>query len=167
MALTKPQVEMLPAGTVLQVVQTVKTDTFSTTSTTMTDITGMSVSITPKFATSKILVQVALSTGITGDGRNFVNLVRNSTTIGVGDTAGSRTSCMGTNYAQGSVMTDAQFQLGLTYLDSPATTSATTYKLQIMARSAGTVTVNRSYADTDNVVFARCISSITVMEIAA
>jgi hypothetical protein len=150
----------------VQMATTVKTDTFTTTSTSMTDITGMSVTITPTNASNKILIQVALSTGINNNGRNFVNIVRNSTTLTVGDTAGSRTSCMGTQYSDSANNAASQFQLGLVFLDSPATTSATTYKLQMSARSGNTATVNRSFEDTDNVVFARCISTITVMEIA-
>jgi hypothetical protein len=51
-------------------------------------------------------------------------------------------------------------------LDSPATTSATTYKLE-MKMNSGTSFVNRSNADTDSAVFARYASTITVMEIAA
>jgi hypothetical protein len=48
----------LPAGSVLQVVSTVKTDTFTTVSSSYVDVTGLSVSITPTSATSKILVLV-------------------------------------------------------------------------------------------------------------
>ena len=43
-------------GSTVQVVQSTKTDVFSTTSTSYTDVTGLSVSISPKFSTSKILV---------------------------------------------------------------------------------------------------------------
>ena len=46
----------LPAGSVLQVLSTTKTDTFSTTSVGPIDITGLSVAITPKYATSKIFI---------------------------------------------------------------------------------------------------------------
>jgi hypothetical protein len=66
MALTKinnntlSAITTLPAaiatGKVLQVVQTTKTDTFTTTSTSFTDVTGLSVSITPSSASSKILI---------------------------------------------------------------------------------------------------------------
>ena len=55
-------------GGIVQVVNLVKTDSFSTTSTSLVDITGFSLSITPKFNTSKILV---LSSGyISSQGNN-------------------------------------------------------------------------------------------------
>ena len=50
-------------GGIVQVQQTVKTDVFSSNSSSFHDITGMSVSITPKFNTSKVLIQVSLSYG--------------------------------------------------------------------------------------------------------
>jgi len=54
------------------------------------------------------------------------------------------------------------------YLDSPATTSATTYKIQIYNNNgSGTIYINRSQDDTNASNFPRGVSSITVMEIAA
>jgi len=80
------------AGTVLQVLQTVKTDTFTTTSTTYTDVTGISVSITPTSATSKILVFANLNASVTATDNYFAfQLVRGSTAIFNGDAASSRT----------------------------------------------------------------------------
>ena len=64
MALTKIRDAGLPAGAVLQVVQAVKTDTFSSNpSSAWIDITGLSVSITPSFSSSKILVQISIVGG--------------------------------------------------------------------------------------------------------
>jgi hypothetical protein len=51
-------------------------------------------------------------------------------------------------------------------LDSPATTSATTYKVQIRNVSGGTAYVNRQVTDTDSTSFNRTASTITVMEVA-
>ena len=160
----------MPVGSVLQVVQAVKTDTFSTTSTTMTDITGLSVSITPTSSTSKILVfmNTSISCGNGSDVNHVgVQIVRNSTAIFVGDARGTRMQ------ATGIVNTTTAGQMNhpsAVYLDSPATTSATTYKLQIKTTNASyTANVNRSGRDADNAIGydGTGTSGITVMEIAA
>jgi hypothetical protein len=153
----------IPSG-VVQVVSTTKTDTFSSSSTSYVDITGMSVSITPSKATSKILVVANLMIGSTAtDPITQINLVRGSTSIAQGDAAGSRTR------AATGVRVDLSancLSLGINFLDSPATTSATTYKLQMLMNS-GTSYLNRSSTDSDSAVFARYSSTITVMEILA
>jgi hypothetical protein len=152
----------------LQVVQTVKTDSFTSTSGTMTDITGLSVSITPKSTSSKILVQATITAAAYQFERAGFQIVRGSTAIGIADAAGSRTragfTTGGAGYTNGTYDTYTASQ---TYLDSPATTSATTYKLQgYTANSAYAFTVNRSYSDIDATWQPRGTSSITVTEIA-
>jgi hypothetical protein len=52
------------------------------------------------------------------------------------------------------------------YLDSPATTSATTYKVQVIMNGAGTGYLNRNNSDSDAVGISRVVSTITVMEVA-
>lgn len=154
------------SGGVIQVVSTTKTDTFSSTSTSMVDITGLSVSITPKFATSKILVTYQICGGQDNTSTNqdvFIQLLRGSTPIGVGTTGGAQNA---SGEIASGITTNANlfvFRDTLTYLDSPATTSATTYKLQGMSWNSGiTWYVNRRGFN-GSFVFA---SSITVMEIA-
>jgi hypothetical protein len=52
------------------------------------------------------------------------------------------------------------------FLDSPATTSATTYKVQTQQITGQVETyINRSYTDTDTTSYSRTISTITVMEV--
>lgn len=159
----------LPTGSVLQVVQTAKTDTFSTTSTSFTDITGLSVSITPTSSSSKILV---MFNGMIGNSdatssSTIVRLVRNSTAICVGDASGSRTQASSASWtASGSVQDRIVGQMNNTFLDSPNTTSATTYKLQILAGGA-TAYVNRGGYDASEARVPVTASTITVMEIAA
>ena len=72
-----------PVGKILQVVSALKTDAFTTTSTTFVDVTGVSVSVTPTSATSKILIFVTGVTGTAGASNVVapINLVRNSTNI--------------------------------------------------------------------------------------
>lgn len=149
---------------VFQVVQTIKTDTFSTTSGSLTDITGMSVTITPSSASSKILVQYSLGELIHNSGSvTGVALLRGSTVIGAGATAGNRILV-----STGAIDdADRGSPHAYTFLDSPATTSATTYKLQIYINGGNTIFLNRSATDSDSTTYNRAASTITVMEIAA
>ncbi len=158
-----------PSGSVIQVVSTTKTDTFSMTSSTYTSVTGLSVSITPTSTTSKILIIVSMTCGISSDGVIFTRLTRNGTAIDVGDAASSRTQATTATYTGGSA--SIVYQLlpqNINFLDSPATTSSTTYGIDIKAEN-GTTTlyVNRASNDLDAAGRARLASTITVMEIAA
>ena len=156
----------MPAGSVLQVVSTTKTDTFTTTSTSPVDVTGLSVSITPSSATSKIFVTGSVCWGIDIGAPYLVGflLVRNSTSICIADVAGSRSRW--TFGAQGVYSSDNTVFAPLNYLDSPATTSATTYKVQVQAETPRTVWINKGgESDGDYAITGRFTSSITVMEI--
>ena len=146
------------AGTVLQVVSTTKNDTFSMTGSTFVDITGLSVTITPTSATSKIFVIVNFGVSSSaGAGLNAYNLVRGSTNISQPATSPTFTGTM-VGYLD---LGDNILPVGFNFLDSPATTSATTYKVQ-MKSNTGTQYINRrSSADS------AFTSTITVMEIAA
>jgi hypothetical protein len=153
----------LPTGSVLQVVSTTKTDVASTTSSTFTDVSGLSVSITPSSSSNKILVvyNVAASND-TGGG--FLQLVRGSTPIAVGTAAtGNQLNVTLGNYYSSDTNT---FYTGAgSYLDSPATTSSTTYKFQFRIGTGGTITVNRNYSNANFAYTGVAVSSITVMEI--
>jgi hypothetical protein len=153
----------LPAGSVIQVVSTNKTDLFSTTSGTAVDITGMTVNITPSSASNKILVQVTMSYGSDNTGYPKVTLLRNGSIINRGDASGS---CSRVSIPM-NVSADSTTQLfttSMTYLDSPATTSALTYKLQVFTFSSRPFYLNRSSGTSDANNLA-ATSSITVMEI--
>jgi hypothetical protein len=154
-------------GGILQVVSTPKTDTFSMSSTTFADITGLSVSITPKSSSSKILViaDVKLSGNDATTSAVQVKLVRDSTDIYIGDSAGSRIRATfgGAVFTPGTVMAQAS---GI-FLDSPATTSAVTYKIQIRSTQNENVFVNRTVSDGDSATVTRAASSITLMEVSA
>lgn len=153
------------AGNVLQVVSTTKTDTFSTTTSgSWVDITGMSVSITPTSASNKILVSYNILLANNNGWYVMLKLVRGSTDIAIGDAAGSRTRATTVN-GLGSPLVDYPFLQSMQFLDSPATTSATTYKLQ-MYFGGNTSYVNRSTIDSDSSSYFRSASTITVMEIA-
>ena len=141
-------------GKVLQVVQGTLTGDVSTSSTSYSDL-GLSVSITPSSASSKVLVFATL-TGCakrTTDTSLLTKLLRDSTQIFISD-AGYTGSTVRLNFGT----------VGLNYLDSPATTSAITYKVQIANAGGGSgiVSVNAdgTGANTNN-------STIIAMEIGA
>ena len=153
-------------GKILQVVQTFKTDSTSqsgNSSTTFYDISGMSVSITPSSSSNKVLVmwtaQVA-SSGASGRG-NIIRLLRGSTAIGSG-TGGSSTN--GQVYHR-TVQYNPETK-NMMYLDSPNTTSATTYKLQWSVEGSGGSATTYYLNDNSGGSFG-ITSHITVMEVAA
>jgi hypothetical protein len=156
-------------GKVLQVLQAVKTDAFSTTSTSLVDVSGLSVSITPSSTSSKILVHIDLC--LTAS--YFIGhaqLVRNSTLIYRADSAGNRPIDTIT-FSQNPSNDGISQRSSAMYLDSPSTTSATTYKVQASTRKdgagSGVFYINRTVQDRDTTGYdARGVSSITVMEIA-
>ncbi len=116
----------MPTGSVLQVVSQTFTAGFTTTSTTLQD-TGYSLSITPKFSTSKVFVLATPLLFITNStGQNYV----------YGGAAVYRGATFlqekGTSVNSGtSAFVDQSTTLTLSYLDSPATTSSTAYKIYI------------------------------------
>ena len=153
---------VIGTGAVLQVVQNVKTDSFSTTSTSY--VTFMTVSITPSSASSKMLITFGANGGTAGDVvHGYLGIFRDATQIFKADTAGSRrsaTSVINTG-------TQQQFYFGGTFLDSPATTSAISYTIQVVSATATAIYLNRSGRDTDLLAYdGRTPSSLTVMEIA-
>jgi hypothetical protein len=146
-----------------QVVQAFKSDTFTSTSTTYVDITGLSVTITPTSTSSKVLVlSIVSGSGVSAVSDAILQLLRGATVIGSGDAAGSRR----VGYAALSASTGNAWPGVAMYLDSPATTSATTYKIQgALMTGSGTWTINRSPTDTDSAGYPRVSSSITVIEV--
>ena len=165
----------VPNGSVLQVVSTTKTDTAtfsSTTTNTFVDLAGLSVTITPTSASSKILVFFTVNVTRSSSATQHVRLMRDTTAIGVGDAAGSR--LQDTVITRDSPSGDVPYSLWIgnlngSYLDSPSTTSATVYKLQgtLGVSYSGTFYINRSGDDANADYGGRPISSITVMEIKA
>ena len=158
-----------PYGKILQVKQTVKTDTFSSTTTgSDVDITGLSVSITPSATTSKILV--IYDTNISGSNAGYsgnIHLKRGSTKIYQGDAEGSRTRSTQFFITRNDTIGHLEeIKVHGSFLDSPNTTSATTYKISVNAINTN-IYVNRTLYDSNASGVARYPSSITVMEVAA
>jgi hypothetical protein len=158
------------AGAILQVVQTVKTDTNSHSGSTWGD-TGLSATITPSSSSSKILVLVdAMISSDVGYAMK-IKLLRNSTDVYVGNAATNQprvSRVMHGTYSTG--VNSSSMSASVIYLDSPSTTSATTYKLQFGSYTPNTIYLNRTgndAADTTNQFFdGRGASSITLLEVA-
>ena len=123
---------VFPAGAVLQVVQGTNNTTVATTTAAYVT-TGLTVSITPKFSTSKILINASLpNQNGTASSTAFFTIYRNSTNLG----AGPYSAFMQSFAVGGSLY----FNAPLIYLDSPATTSSTTYTIYMSAYTLQTVT---------------------------
>jgi hypothetical protein len=156
-------------GGILQVVQTVKTDTFSTSSTSFTAVTGLSASITPISTSSKILVIAQITYGLASSlGYGHFRLSGGNSGTYIGDSAGSRIQAVFGGFSNANVDTIMPSD-SIVYLDSPATTSSTTYGVQVRQAFNGAVFVNRqpTAGDADGTFTARGASSITLMEVSA
>ena len=148
-------------GGIIQIKQTfLNTATSTTTSGSFTDISGMSVSITPKFNTSKIFVMITLGSISSAAGISVgFRLLRDSTAVG--NAADTTLQSGFTNIYDGG---DASlFSASHNFLDSPSTTSAITYKLQ-WRNSSGTTYLNRYSGSSDSY---NGSSTITAMEVSA
>lgn len=154
--------QVVQTGAILQVVSTTKTDVFTTTSTSFTDLTGMTVSVTPKFSTSKIFIMGSMLGDTSAAEAINIRILRDSTVIGAGDAAGNRIQC--TTVAS-TFETNRPMSSSFMFLDSPNTTSLIVYKLQVRTQS-GTGFINRCQSDTDITNHPRGVSTITVMEVA-
>ena len=114
-----------PTGSVLQVVSATTTTTTTTTSTSYVD-TALSASITPSSASNKILVITTGNMQVSDLGNNygdgFANITRGSTEISATRIAINFGSTTWNDYIS---------SVPLSYLDSPSTTSSTTYKVRI------------------------------------
>ncbi len=154
------------AGKILQVIQTTKTDTASTGSSSFADI--LTVSITPTAATSKFLLTGDLKIGYSSYTAAIMwKFVRDSTDLFIGDADGNRTRC--TWGLEDGHNNSTIYQLDTThgtFLDSPNTTSAITYKVQWAAIQA-TGYLNRTGNDGNSSGYPRTASSLTVMEVSA
>ena len=136
------------SGGVIQAVSVTSNISVSTSSSSFVT-TGITASISPKFSTSKILVIVSLPVDTNASScQNSLTIYRNSTNLG----AGLNNNALSLSYNTGGRQISGS---SITYLDSPATTSSTTYTVYFASINTGTVNITGSG------------STITLMEIAA
>jgi hypothetical protein len=142
----------LPAGSVLQVVSVTLDTQFSATTIVPVDVTGLAATITPSSSSNKVYVAVTIVHKNSGNNSQFFQLDRNGTLVGGGGT--SPNYIIGYGSATARETTSAS-----NFLDSPATTSARTYKIRMAtnASDAGAMLVNPGGIYS---------STITLMEVA-
>ena len=147
-------------GKILQVVQTVKVDQASYETTSFVDIAGMTASITPSSSSNKILVETSIYLAAAGGRTAMINFVRGSTTIAqpTGSSANHQATMM--QFITGTQMNP----FTMTFLDSPSTTNAITYKLQIKQDNTGVPVYINRYHGSDNY---HGISTFTLKEVKA
>ena len=152
-------------GGIIQVVQTTKTDPTTSNSASYADLTGLSATITPTRSDSKILFQYTIPFSHRNNYVHF-RLVRGSTAIFVADADGNRSRTTYGTWADNT--SDNQYVTKLfsgLFLDSPATTSAVTYKIQAFVTASGTIYINRSQGDDNQTYEPRHASNIILMEV--
>ena len=151
------------AGQVIQVVSTTVTTISSIASASATDIAGLSVIITPSSASNKILVLYKIQYSNASGNNAGINLVRNGTNIGMGNSGQGGDDCT-ISICTANMNNYWSFEAGGSFLDSPSSTSALTYKLQTASNDgAGVFYFNRTARNGGS--DANGISTITVMEI--
>ena len=130
--------------------------------------TPIVATITPRFANSKI---IGTFTGSVGTGYWEVQgrIIRNGTTlVGIGDAASNR-SRAGFNTIQwtyNNVSDQEIYSIAYNFMDTPNSTSAVTYRLQLNAYSTFTMSLNGSLYDGDTLDYMGCpTSQLTLMEI--
>jgi len=137
-------------GKIGQVVTTHKTDYFETTSGSFVDVTGASVSITPSATTSKVLFMISGTYGKYEGGNFHLKVLRGSTAI--------ITNIVDPEHPN----QNYDYYFGNHIVDSPSSTSALTYKIQVKA-DGGTTAINSRASSPAN----RGTTTLTVMEILA
>jgi len=159
----------LPAGAsgggIIQVVQTVKQNSFSAnvSNSTFAAITDLSASITPSSTNSKILVQFSVSTSMQGtNGAPAIVLYKNGSAIsGALGTSGAANLTASACFVYSNNLVGGT--ISMSYLDSPATTSSTSYQCYLANDQSSTyaTAINRSDSGSNE----GYISTITLMEI--
>ena len=162
--------EKMPAGSIIQFKQKVITDRYSesvppSNSGPYGNIVS-SETISPRFNTSKILIMLNLNVGASNDGNLSVTLHRNGDVISgaIGESSSPKTSVTATEFTSS---TSRQFQMNVTYIDSPESTSVQTYAFKFSTAENGNMTcyLNRDNNFGGSTHTQKPISTITLMEV--
>jgi hypothetical protein len=156
-------------GKILQVVQTYYDTPISQpiTGSTYTDITGLSATITPSSTSSRIIIHARWFGENSTNWDGGFGLKRNGTIIGAPSSPGSRAALMTIGsfsyLADDNNSTPETAQLW--YVDSPSSTSSTTYTMWYSNYNTMTLYINRTYGDADAFNYERGTSAIILMEV--
>ena len=157
-------------GKILQVQQTLKVDVYSMHDNQFEDITGMTATITPSSSSNKILVKIHLNYGGESNGYYVFKLFRGTTHIGVSTSVSLSNQINGTFVGTTGYQDKSQYKCDTAayeILDTPSTTSATTYKIQVYSYADRYFYLNRPYNNDNNDYIFGGTSTITLMEVAA
>lgn len=153
------------SGIVKQIKRAVKTDTFSTASSSFVDVAGLSVSITPTSASSKINLRASVNGDTSSANRGmFVQIFQDGSVIYEGDAAGSRTRTAGIILRSTASEETHMHNVTVEFEASPGDTSAHTYQVYVKM-AAGTGYINKTATDADTADFPRGVSSIEAWEV--
>ena len=142
----------------------VKTDTASNNVSTAFSDTGLNASITPRYASSKILLISAITVGSNASNTSSVFKFQNGTTdIVVGDAQGSRVSSQFTGISYSSFQTTTVIGMAI---DTPASILAQNYKVVWRSgNTSGSAYINRSGDDLDDDSGQRSVSTFFALEL--
>jgi len=158
-------------GGIIQMVQSVKTDRqVISGSSAYVDITGLSATITPRSSSNKILIMLTIA-GSSADTGIKLQCLRGATVLTgmYGDASGSAQQSIGGHFWGGGSggNSNAGANLSMMFLDSPATTSSTTYKIQGGTNTGTAAYVNTMYDSANAYYELRTASHITLLEVSA
>jgi hypothetical protein len=160
-----PAVDVPTTGQIVQVVSASYGTSATSTATSYTTI-GLSASITPRSTSSKIYVSTSLALSFVGADtgrRAHISLFRGETNISAGASAGSRSLGFGASPNIGNV--SQLHNIAPNFLDSPNTTSSTTYSVRFRCESGDALFINRANADVDSALYPRGVCTMTLFEV--
>jgi hypothetical protein len=147
------------------VVSTEFTNVAKLTSTTFVDVPGFSATITPSSASSRVLVMANVVAGMNSATTGGYRIVRGATPIAVPPDVGGYVSVSSASFYGGSGDSNNNEEASVTFLDSPGSAGAVTYKIQVYAPQGTTIVVNGLGSDTAGLNWSqRARSSLTLME---
>jgi len=149
-------------GKVLQVVSSVLSSQVTISVNNAEADLGLSATITPSSASNKILILYKINYSNASSDTFVGYIVRGATKLFEGDTGTGKESTI--SFQTANMNNYWSFEAGGSFLDSPNTTSATTYKIVVFAHSNQTMYFNRTARGDGNDPITT--SSITLMEIA-
>jgi hypothetical protein len=152
-------------GNILQVQSSHKLDT-TTFGNAYGSVSGLSVSITPKFNNSKILILLNVHTGVSVANTSNLKIQRNGTDILLPTGIGTRIPSHSSVNNPTTTPTFTLLTQSISLVDDPQTTNEIIYTTQARIHGSGAVGyINRQAADADTLFYSRPISSIIAMEI--
>ena len=168
-------------GKVLQVVTATKVDTqtitgVGTESPEDSISIGLSASITPSTTSSRILIIASINAGAAANSQPHGSIFRGTSATTLGSTISNTNLAEPTSSGNRNKSFSGDYDIGgnngavtqpMIFVDSPSTTSARVYEIGLTIGGANVLYINRSVTDTDDGLYSRAVSTLTLMEIGA